>query len=150
MTVTDRYGAQYTVAGTARDVQGRLATVKAEGLMANKVVSSVQSIGPSGKTMAEQEKAAAILAMLQGTSKLFESPFLKTIYPDGEEVIWPESLETLPDPPPIVFDQRPLNPSQEKAVVAMLTLDNNSRLSVIHGPPGTGKTTVSHFSSLVC
>lgn len=145
MAVTDSFGAQFTMTGTAAETQGRIATLKAQGIMANKVVSSVQSVGPAGRTLAEQEKAAVILAMLQGESKLFESPFLRTIYPDGQDIVWPESLQTLPDTPPVIFDQRPLNPSQEKAVVAMLTLDNDSRFTIIHGPPGTGKTTVSNI-----
>ena len=58
MAVTDRFGAQFTVTGTAAEVQGRIATVKAQGVMENKIVSSVQSVGPAGKTLAEQEKAA--------------------------------------------------------------------------------------------
>ncbi|GJE88613.1 AAA domain-containing protein [Phanerochaete sordida] len=145
MSVTDQYGAQYTVSGTAKDVQGRIATVKAAGIMAGKVVGSVQSTAraaASSRTMAERDKDATILAMLQGTSKLFESPFLKTMYPGDQEVVWPESLPTLPDQLPVAFDQKPLNSSQEKAVLAMLALNNNSRITIIQGPPGTGKTTV--------
>lgn len=142
MSVTDQFGAQFTVSGTPGEVQGRVATIKSKGVTANKVVGSIQSVGPTGKTRAEQEKDAIILAELQGTSRLFESPFLQTIYPDGQDIVWPESLQTLADPMPIAFDQKPLNSSQEQAVMAMLTLNNDSRITIIQGPPGTGKTTV--------
>ncbi len=36
----------------------------------------------------------------------------------------------------------PLNESQRKAVEAILSHDNGNRVVLVHGPPGTGKTTV--------
>lgn len=44
--------------------------------------------------------------------------------------------------PPIDFPHRPLNPSQFRAVESILSTRNEDRITVIHGPPGTGKTTV--------
>lgn len=144
MSVTDRFGAQYTITGSVSDVQGQGAVLKAakDTIIEGKVVNSVRSIGPSGPTLADQQKMEAILAILQNTSSLFESPFLQTIFNDGKTVEWPDTLPTLDDTPPITFDQRPLNASQQQAVEAMLTVTNTSRITVIHGPPGTGKTTV--------
>ena len=139
----DQFGAQYTITGRANEVAGRKATLKMGAFMENKTVSSVTSVGPAGPTMAEQQKSAAVLATLQGDSKVADSPFLKMMYPDGQDVVWPESFTVLDETPPLAFDKRPLNDSQEQAVQAMLTLNNSSRLTMIHGPPGTGKTTVS-------
>ena len=95
--------------------------------------------------MADQQKAAAILAVLQGESETFNNPFLRTIFPDGQKVVWPEEMPSLDVVPPITFTQRPLNNSQEEAVNAMLALDNDHRIVLIQGPPGTGKTTVISF-----
>lgn len=141
--MTDSFGAQYVISGSVSEVQGRTATLKIAGTMEGKTVSSVKSVGPSGRTMAEQEKVEALLAILQGTSSVFDSPFLKTLFPDGKEVVWPEDMPTLEETPSISFTQRPLNPSQEEAVHAMLSLNNDTRILVVQGPPGTGKTTVS-------
>jgi hypothetical protein len=141
--VQDSYGARYTIIGQSKEVQGRIATIKTNATMGNKTVSSIMSVGSTGPTMAEQQKNATILAILLGQSTLAESPFVRTIYPDGEEVIWPESLPVIEETPPISFTQRPLNASQELAVQAMLTVNNTSRFTIIQGPPGTGKTTVS-------
>src|SRR4029434_8575951 len=42
----------------------------------------------------------------------------------------------------IYFPQCALNPSQEMAVEKILSSDDDNRVVAIHGPPGTGKTTV--------
>lgn len=38
--------------------------------------------------------------------------------------------------------ERPLNPSQMDAVNTILSNKDEDRVALIHGPPGTGKTTV--------
>lgn len=35
-----------------------------------------------------------------------------------------------------------LNPSQTRAVEAIISLEDRNRVVLVHGPPGTGKTTV--------
>lgn len=113
--------------------------------MEGKYVDSVTTIGTSGPTMADRDKASAILAVLQGESETFNNPFLRTIFPDGKEVVWPEAMPALDAIPPITFTQRPLNDSQQEAIHAMLALNNDSRIVLVQGPPGTGKTTVNMF-----
>ena len=95
--------------------------------------------------MAEREKEAHILAALQDKSETFDNPFLQTIFPNGKEVVWPDDMPTLDTVPPITYDHRPLNDSQQEAVLTMLTVDNANRITLIQGPPGTGKTTVILF-----
>lgn len=143
MAVTDRFGARYTITGHTQKIEGRTAVVKTGGIIEGKVVNSVTSIGPGGPTAAERQKVEAILAVLQGESTAFEGPFLRTIFPDGKEVVWPEDMPAVEDTPSITFTQRPLNASQEHAVLTMLSLNNSDRITLIQGPPGTGKTTVS-------
>lgn len=145
MTVRDRFGAQYTIRGEVDTAQGRDTVIKTDGIIEDKVVTNVRTIGADGPTRAEQQKVLAVLEILQNESRVFEGPFLRTIFPDGKgsEVDWPEDMPVLEKTPPITFPHSTLNDSQEKAVLAMLSLTNSTRLTLIQGPPGTGKTTVS-------
>ncbi len=142
MTVQDRHGGEFVMQAKSRDVSGRQGTLKVAGKVQGKVVTSVSSIDADKQTMAEQRRDATILAILQGTSPLFDNPFLRTIWPDAEEVEWPEEAFPTSDTPPPLSYLGPLNESQQSAVESMLTLSNDSRLVLIQGPPGTGKTTV--------
>ena len=142
MTVQDRYGGEFIVQATPREVTGRQGTLKTRNTVEGKVVTAVASIDADQQTMAEQRRDASILLVLQGTIQLFDNPFLRTIWPDQEEVVWPEEQFPAHDAPPPLSYQFPLNESQQSAVESMLTLTNDSRLVLIQGPPGTGKTTV--------
>ena len=146
MTVTDSHGAQYTVSGTT-EVDGRRATVKTTGPMEGKTVVAVRTVGGEISTMADQKRAAALLEIMQEKSALFESPFIKTLYPDGKDIVWPDTF-TISDSIPEVISPNPkyaLNDSQSEAVSHMLTLNNESRITIIQGPPGTGKTSVCFY-----
>ena len=78
-----------------------MAGIETGAIMENKFVSAVTSVGPGGLTSAEKHKAATVLATLQGHSKVADSPFIRTIYPDGKEVVWPERFLTLDETPAI-------------------------------------------------
>ncbi|KAL4249785.1 hypothetical protein ABKN59_007614 [Abortiporus biennis] len=49
--------------------------------------------------------------------------------------------------PDIVFE-RPLNPSQKRAVECILSTEAQDRVCMVQGPPGTGKTTVIAASTI--
>ncbi|PSS19948.1 hypothetical protein PHLCEN_2v3121 [Hermanssonia centrifuga] len=143
MTVVDAIGAQYNVQGRASEADGRRGVVKAEGvIMEGKAVVSVTTIGQDGPTLAEQQKAATILRMLQDQSELLDNPFLRTIWPDGKEVVWPTLSASLSTEAPSLACSQPLNHSQRGAVEQMLSSTDASRITMVQGPPGTGKTTV--------
>ncbi|KAI0694620.1 hypothetical protein BC835DRAFT_1000519 [Cytidiella melzeri] len=142
IAVEDRHGGQYTVQASTRDVSGRLGVLKAAGAVEGKSIIAVASVDPDAQTLAEQRRDATILSVLQRTSPLFDNPFLRTIWPDSDDVIWPEETFPVSDTPPPLSYQHPLNESQQLAVEAMLSLTNTSRITVIQGPPGSGKTTV--------
>ncbi|THG99082.1 hypothetical protein EW026_g3215 [Hermanssonia centrifuga] len=143
MTVVDAIGARYTVQGRASEADGRRGVVKAEGvIMEGKAVVSVTTIGQDGPTLAEQQKAATILQMLQDQSELLDNPFLRTIWPDGKEVVWPTLSASLSTEAPSLACSQPLNHSQRGAVEQMLSSTDASRITMVQGPPGTGKTTV--------
>ena len=103
-------------------------------------IVSVSTIGKEDMTYAEIARQGIILYVLQGRTSLLSHPFFQSIWLPNERIAWPEQDGTT-DEPPIHFP-RPLNQSQRTAVKKILSSDDNSRVVMIHGPPGTGKTTV--------
>jgi primosomal protein N' len=96
--------------------------------------------------MAEAQRAATVLCILQGSEKLEESPWIQNIWfppDDNGPLTWPKEWSE----PPLKFSNQktappstlPLNPSQQTAVNHMFS---SNRITLIQGPPGTGKTSV--------
>lgn len=73
-----------------------------------------------------------VLNGLEGNKELFQ--LFKQIH--GEEA-WPEN-SNVGKTPSLTFHNKRLNESQQKAVTA---ITQNENLLIVHGPPGTGKTT---------
>lgn len=105
--------------------------------------------GRDSLTQAEVKRAEVVLLILQGQiaaeGKNF-NPWIQKVFLDpGDEFAWPIEWAD-PTVPPIKFNPkknpRPLNPSQTKAIKAMLSRSDDHRINIIQGPPGTGKTTV--------
>jgi hypothetical protein len=110
-----------------------------------KVIGSITTIGRSELNSAEKQRGEAVLRVLQGDSGLLDdNPWLQKICFPSDDFSWPPSFSTKPASPPPDFStlERPLNRSQLIAVRRMLSHSNKSRITLIHGPPGTGKTTV--------
>jgi regulator of nonsense transcripts 1 len=81
-------------------------------------------------------------ALQQHTSDILRSPFVQKMWLPSEITSWAE-VPALPLPVTLHFPgQRKLNSSQEKAVNVILSNHDTDRVALIHGPPGTGKTTV--------
>jgi regulator of nonsense transcripts 1 len=79
---------------------------------------------------------------------LTDNPWIKKIwYPSqADDHTWPSSFSaalpsSAPEPDFSALN-RPLNSSQANATKHMLSLADDSHITLIHGPPGTGKTTV--------
>lgn len=100
-------------------------------------------MGRKDPTNAEGQRANIILMALQRKIRLVQQPFVRSIWLPIKKMSWPAAMKfsTL-ESPPIHFPHRPLNPSQFCAVENILSTRNEDRITVIHGPPGTGKTTV--------
>lgn len=141
MAVTDRHGAQYTTSAHFSEVKGRMATLKNSGIVEDKTVSVLATMGRDGPTLAEKNKAGVLLRIFQEASTVTQNPFSRLIWPDGSAIEWPEALLVLEDTPAITYDF-PLNDSQIGVVQNMLSLSNSTRITMAQGPPGTGKTTV--------
>ncbi|KAJ7170748.1 P-loop containing nucleoside triphosphate hydrolase protein [Mycena crocata] len=129
-------GRRVLVAGRVTAVDGRAAKISVQHAMPSGSIK-VKTVGREPPTNAESQRTDIILSALQRTSTIVDKPFFKAIWLPQDTPIWPR-------PPgshravPITFS-RPLNDSQQMAVTAILSPE---QINVIHGPPGTGKTTV--------
>jgi len=112
-----------------------------------KAIGTLTTFGREKATSAEKQRREAVLQVLQGNSQLIDdNPWLQKICIPSDDFCWPSSFSTNSTtlPPRLDFStlERPLNTSQCDAVKHMLSSTNDSRITLIHGPPGTGKTTV--------
>jgi regulator of nonsense transcripts 1 len=146
-----------TLDGVVGAVSGRTGHISANQdiLMANKEVVVVTSIGRDDPTTAEAKRAAIILQILQGQEKLLDtSPWINNIWfihTSDTDLSWPMEWSQTPSTtsPKLAklhsrssIERRVLNSSQQTAVNAMLSEQDNYRITIIQGPPGTGKTSV--------
>ncbi|OCH94374.1 P-loop containing nucleoside triphosphate hydrolase protein [Obba rivulosa] len=132
-------GAEYMMHGRTADVSGRSASIRANMSLEGKTITSFIT-ADDRPTNLESRKAQSTLHALQGKEHIFVNPFLNFIWFRDDDFTWPEAWTPVSDIP--ICSQRPLNDSQLTAVEHMLTMSDDTRITMIHGPPGTGKTTV--------
>lgn len=104
-------------------------------------IKSVYTIGKESPTHAEKERTAVILSILQGDSSFFKEPIVRKVLLPPRSSNARHRQRSRRDIPEINFSS-PLNESQLKAVQLIMSSHEDDRVCVIHGPPGTGKTTV--------
>jgi AAA domain len=137
---TKNNGRRTVVSGRTLQVNGRNATISLNGPSSGLKISSISTIGKEELTSAEAQRANIILKALQQTLPILKNPFVRRIWLPSEPTTWPRPLS-----PPLEYLWFPgcdLNSSQLDAVDAVLSDDDADRTVVIHGPPGTGKTSV--------
>ena len=100
---------------------------------------SVSTIGKDA-THAEIVRREVILDILQDRTSLLSQPFFQCIWLPHERTPWPKQDHQTLEPP--IHFLGSLNNSQRTAVKKILSSDDDNRVVMIHGPPGTGKTTV--------
>ncbi|KII85038.1 hypothetical protein PLICRDRAFT_116758 [Plicaturopsis crispa FD-325 SS-3] len=138
---TVKNGKRDMVKGRPITVQGRAATIGVQGTFNGSKIKSVTTNGKEGNTTAEALRAHVVLDAMKGTQSILAHAFVRKIWLPTESVLWPTSR--VPRRlMPLQFKNRPLNGSQKLAVNAILSISEEHRITVIHGPPGTGKTTV--------
>ncbi|KAI1797127.1 P-loop containing nucleoside triphosphate hydrolase protein [Ganoderma leucocontextum] len=137
----------FVVDAQLKTVIGRNVVLTAGNSLEGRVIKSIVTEGADGPTNAQRQRSDAVLQALQGKIDLLQNPFLQYIFEPSSELTWPETFPIIDTVPPIVTTL-PLNDSQRRAVEHMLLNTNKTRISIIHGPPGTGKTTV--IAAFVC
>ncbi|OAX31364.1 hypothetical protein K503DRAFT_870658 [Rhizopogon vinicolor AM-OR11-026] len=156
------------ITGRAQHVEGRQAHINVKGTMnPREKIVSVTTVGKESLTAAESYREDVVRQALQGTVKLTEHPFFRSIwmpsfsisqtplvqpvaypliyYPGGTSWL-PPVLNGFTRPPvfdpPICYPGGTLNVSQNIAVRRIISEAYEDRVVLIQGPPGTGKTTV--------
>jgi hypothetical protein len=102
-------------------------------------ITSVYTIGKEVPTSAESARALTVRSALLKKSDVLQTDFAKTLWlPSKRRSLSAKSANTShKSPAAILWDKRPLNPTQEQAVRAIM---DDHLVSLIHGGPGTGKT----------
>jgi len=143
----NQYGYEFSIHGRINDVSGQYAEIVTPSTFTfqDKTILDITTISHVDPTQAELKRDAHILRVLQQQITLTDNPFTHLIWqaPGDSSPEWPAHFTTTDHVPPLRMDpNRPMNNSQQTAVLHMLKLDNDHRITLIQGPPGTGKTTV--------
>ncbi|TFY79101.1 hypothetical protein EWM64_g4914 [Hericium alpestre] len=125
--------------GRTVDVQGRAATINLETPLSGTEVS-VWTVGKDPLTRAQAKRQRIIWGAFHMNNGFLSNFFVAAIWLSKA---LPVGLRpsALPPPPSIRFS-KDINPSQEAAIERILSDADEDAMAVIHGPPGTGKTTV--------
>ncbi|KAF7327916.1 hypothetical protein MKEN_00371600 [Mycena kentingensis (nom. inval.)] len=105
---------------------------------ASMAMLTLTTIGKEAATSSERQRAEIVLAAFKGTSTIVKQLFFKALWLPEEQLpppVLPRPTKTVP-----IVSMRPLNPSQRRAVTAILS--PSPPVILVQGPPGTGKTTV--------
>lgn len=102
-------------------------------------IKHIVTTGKEESTMADDSRYRLLTRAILNPDDLFQSPFLRLIWynPDPNTLPWPRKTHS----PPIFevdFVHRTLNQSQEDAANAALLVDNENRITILIGPPGSG------------
>jgi AAA domain len=132
--------------GRTQLVEGKTVRLSIAGGIGNTNIQSLQTIGRESPTSAEILRTHCMLGALQQTIMLSTHPFINVMWfpirNDKAKTLWKDTTR-LPGTPSFSFPgDRKLNASQLEAVTISLSSENSDRVVLIHGPPGTGKTTV--------
>ena len=128
------------VQGRAVRVQGRAATISLRGPVIGNNIKSVNTIGKEDPTCAEGQRAMIVLETLQRRVSFLSQRFVQSLFLSSN--MPSEAVSPRRAAPTISLLQPPLNTSQIQAVQRILSDRLQDEITVIHGPPGTGKTSV--------
>ncbi|KAF5342579.1 hypothetical protein D9611_001793 [Ephemerocybe angulata] len=136
-------GREFSVEARTRKVEGRGARIAPTETLCDGVsIIHVKTHGREPPTNAEETRHRLLAGILQGNFTLFDNNhFVQTIFFPEQLTPWP-ALASARERKVRFSDRIFLNRSQGRAVEAIISLEDRHRVVLIHGPPGTGKTTV--------
>ncbi|KAF5360173.1 hypothetical protein D9758_011319 [Tetrapyrgos nigripes] len=142
--LTDERGKEY--AGRASSLKGKTTNIKfgaGQQPTQARAIQNIRVVGQDDPTNSERARNALLLKVLQGGVNLINYPFVRLLWlPTKEDVLelnledesWTEEELRLKE---FVVN---LNSSQRRVLRAMVA--SRPKMVIVHGPPGTGKTTV--------
>jgi AAA domain len=134
----------FSAPGEAGRVRGKSAHIDVAHNLEDQVITSITSSGRDAPMQAESERSNTILHMLQRLLPLFDNHWMQAIWFPDQPVNWPVSFSTSKAPTIEILEHPnvPLNESQNLALTKMLSPTLDTAITLVKGPPGTGKTTV--------
>ncbi|KAF6754388.1 hypothetical protein DFP72DRAFT_369628 [Ephemerocybe angulata] len=136
-------GREFSIEARTTKVEGRGARIAPTETLCDGVsIIHVKTHGREPPTNAEETRHRLLAGILQGNFTLFDNnQFVQTIFFPEQLTPWP-ALVSARERKVRFSDRIFLNRSQGRAVEAIISLEDRHRVVLIHGPPGTGKTTV--------
>jgi regulator of nonsense transcripts 1 len=102
----------------------------------------IKTIGREEPTTAEGLRHQLLANVLQGQLTILDHRFVQTIFFPELLSPWPKVSSKRVKRQISMAKAMPLNGSQTLAVETIISLEDRHRVVLVHGPPGTGKTTV--------
>ncbi|EAU85577.1 hypothetical protein CC1G_06290 [Coprinopsis cinerea okayama7 len=134
------------IAAKTKKVDGRSVSITSSSktkLPAAGALVSVKTIGREPPSNSEAIRTNLFGQILQGRSSILTNPFVRTIWLPHEKPNWvPVKAMSSMCSGLVPSSTYNLNVSQVTAVNAILSPAQHDRVVLVHGPPGTGKTTV--------
>ena len=118
----------------------RIALVNRETITA-KDIKHIVTTGKEQSSAVDNARYRLLIGAIRNPKELFQSPFLQLIWynPDPTTLPWPYPIHPRPEEPfEVDFIHRSLNKSQEAAANAALLVNNENRITILVGPPGSG------------
>ena len=128
---------------------GRIALVNQETITSEDI-KHIITTGKEESSGIDDNRYKLLIRAIHSPKELFQSPFLRLIWynPDPNTLPWPHVTHPRPEEPfEVDFIHRTLNKSQEAAANAALLLNNDNRVTVLIGPPGSGLDFISHLTT---
>lgn len=112
-------------------------------------IKHIITAGKDDSSISDDMRYRLLARTIKNPDELFQSPFLRLIWynPNPNSLPWPDTTHTRPDLPlEVDFISRTLNQSQEDAANVALQRDNQNRITLLIGPPGSGLDFTFSFS----
>jgi hypothetical protein len=125
----------------------RIALINKETIT-SEAIEKIVTTGKGDSSPTDDNRYKLLIKAIHNPKELFQSPFLRLIWynPDPKTLPWPHTIHPRPKEPfEVDFIHRHLNPSQEDAANAAVLLDNENRITILIGPPGSGLSLICHF-----